>query len=576
MSLLPYFKFFLVLYFLIGMHIILDTPGGVGLYYSYNVIAWLITAILIALGLWQITLNKKIYYSKMLLWLALGCACLMIPVFYNFEFTDHAIPRILALVGGFLFLFSLYQFNLSKREALHLLVLVLLAVVIEASFGLVQFFLLEEGDWGGYIVGSSRPYGVFIQPNVMASFMATGLAIALFLSVKTKISQSKLLFNTLIAFSLFVTSFLLILLQSRTGFVGAFAVLLLIAPYLYQKNKKQLFTNFAIIAIAVLSALISLENSSTPIRGQQVYENVGARDVIFIVSADMIKEKPLLGYGYGGFTRGFIDHFNLYAVNHPDIGDTITRLSHPHNEVLFWVVEGGIIALLAFVFFTIGYICTWRKIVLRKGLALLALVLPILLHSQLEFPFYSSVSHWLVFLIMLWLLDQYALTDNALTENKDHDFIDCPQTFLLRFVAILISSIFIPFLVTTLHTAHILVEHEKNPKKSLARFSDIINPVAWQSRLDAAVYAHILIAGIGEKDVSKLENYLSWALKRIKHKPRENLYTNALLVLKSLQRHEQYQLLLLEAKRTYPQKINWQDSVLQPNKNSSSGNIERK
>ena len=103
------------------MHIILNTPGGVGLYLSYNIIAWLITSILIALGLWQITLNKKIYYSKMLLWLSLGCACLIIPIFYHFEFTDHAIPRVLALIGGLLFLFSLYQFQLSKLEALRLL-----------------------------------------------------------------------------------------------------------------------------------------------------------------------------------------------------------------------------------------------------------------------------------------------------------------------------------------------------------------------------------------------------------------------------------------------------------------------
>ena len=87
--------------------------------------------------------------------------------------------------------------------------------------------------------------------------------------------------------------------------------------------------------MAVISALISIENSSIPVRGQQVYENVGARDVIFAVTADMIKEKPLVGYGYGGFERSFIDHFNQVCyVDHPEVGDTITRLSHPHNEVL--------------------------------------------------------------------------------------------------------------------------------------------------------------------------------------------------------------------------------------------------
>lgn len=540
------------------MHVIFDTPGGVGLYFSYNIFAWLITSILIALGLWQITLNKRIYYSKMLLWLSLGCVFLVIPVFYDFEFTDHAIPRILALIGGLLFLFSLYQFQLSKLDALHLLSLILLAVLIEACFGLMQFFIFEEGDWGGYIVGSSRPHGVFLQPNVMASFMATGLAIALFLSIKKSLFKNRLAFKCLITFSLFVTSFLLILLQSRTGFVGALAVLLLSAPYLYKKNRKQFTINIAIVVIATLSAFISLEHSDIPVRGSQVYENVGARDVIFIVSVDMIKEKPLLGYGYGGFERGFIDHFNHYAIEHPEIGNTLTRLSHPHNEVLFWVVEGGVVALLAFVFFTIGYITTWLRLPFKKGLVLLGLIFPILLHSQLEFPFYSSVSHWLVFLIMLWVLDRYSLA-----EDEESDYIDCPQTFLIRFFALLIPAIFVPFLLTALHTADILVEHEKSPKKSLERFNDIINPIAWQSRLDAAVYAHILIAGIREHDVVKLKSYLYWALKRIKHKPRPILYKNSLLILRALNQVEACKLLLKEAQRTYPQEENWNDSLLE-------------
>ena len=546
------------------MHVILDTPGGVGLYLSYNIIAWLITSILIALGLWQITLNKKIYYSKMLLWLSLGCTFLIIPIFYHFEFTDHAIPRVLALIGGLLFLFSLYQFQLSKFEALRLLVLILLAVVIEASFGLVQFFLFEEGDWGGYIVGSSRPHGVFLQPNVMASFMATGLAIALFLSIQKRLFKNTLAFKCLIYFGLFTTSFLLILLQSRTGFVAAVTVVILLFPLIYQKNKKKLAVNFAIITLAILSSIICLNNSNTPIRDEDSNKrNISVRLTFYTVSIDMIKEKPLLGFGYGGFERSFIDHFNKYAIENPDIGDTITNLSHPHNEVLFWGVEGGLMALLAFALFTIGYICTWVRIPLQTGLVVFALIFPLLLHSQLEFPFYSSVSHWLVFLIMLWLVDRFALSD-----DESNRSIAISKTFLFRFIALLVPLIFIPFMFTALHTAHILVEHEKNPtsKQALESLSDIINPIAWQSRLDAAVYAHILIDGIRNKDIDKLKSYLIWAIKRLKHQPRPSLYRNSLLILKALNQEQGYQLLLQEAKRTYPQEDNWHNSILSQDK----------
>lgn len=553
-----YFKFFLISYFLIGMHIILDTPGGTGLYLSFNIIAWLFVVILIALGLWQITLNKKIVYSKMLVWLSIGCLLLCVPAFYSFEFTDHAIPRILALTGGLLLLFCLYQFPVNQLEKYQLLILILIAVALQSCLGLAQYFLFEEGFWGGYKVGISRPHGVFLQPNVMASFMATGLAIALFISAKSTLITSRFFtpLKGLIYFTLFSTSFLLVVLQSRTGHLSTLLVLALIFPYLYQKSRKQLTINLVIVTLAVITAVVSFKYSDIAKRGSDTYQSIGSRSVIYEVSIDMVNAKPLLGYGYGGFERSFIDHFNQYAIEHPEVGKTIQRLSHPHNELLFWVIEGGIIALLAFMIFTAAYITIWLNISRRKALALFALLLPILLHSQLEFPFYSSVSHFLVFLLILWLTD----TDNP----KNSLSFNCTNTFLIRFIALLIPAIFVPFLATSLHTANILVEHEKNGYQSIEKLNDIINPIAWQNRLDAAVYAHILVSGLTERDSEKLERYVVWGLQRIKYMPRESVYANLLLALNILNKNAEHQQLLIEARQTYPQRENWKNNALSP------------
>ncbi len=557
-SLFSYFKFFLVSYFLVGMHIVLDTPGGTGLYLSFNIIAWLFVVILIALGFWQVTLNKKIIYSKMLVWLSLGYLCLLVPAFYSFEFTDHAIPRLLALIGGLLLLFCLYQFQVTQSDKYQLLILILMAVALESSLGLIQYFFFKEGFWGGYKIGISRPHGVFLQPNVMASFMATGLAIALFISTQFTLITSR--FSTplkgLIYFTLFSTSFLLVVLQSRTGHLGAILVLALIAPYLYQKSRKQLLINIIVIILAIVTAIVSFKNSDIPIRDSKVYQSINARSHIYEVSIDMVKAKPLSGHGYGGFERSFIDHFNQYTLEHPEVGNTMQRLSHPHNEVLFWTIEGGIVALFAFMLFTTAYITTWLNINRRKALALLALLLPILLHSQLEFPFYSSVSHFIIFILILWLTD---------TENSKNSLsFNCTNTFLIRFIALLIPTIFIPFLITSLHTANILVEHEKTGYQSIEKLNDIINPIAWQNRLDAAVYAHILVSGITDRDSVQLERYVAWAQQRIKYLPRESVYANLLLVLQVLNKKADYQQLLIEAKQTYPHRENWQNSALSP------------
>ncbi len=170
----------------------------------------------------------------------LGYLCLLTPVFYSFEFTDHAIPRLLALIGGLLLLFCLYQFPVKESDKYQLLIVILIAVSLESSLGLLQYFFFAEGFWGGYKVGVSRPHGVFLQPNVMASFMATGLAIALFISTRFTLVKSRVAtpLKGLIYFTLFSTSFLLVILQSRTGHLSALLVLALIFPYLYKKKQQ--------------------------------------------------------------------------------------------------------------------------------------------------------------------------------------------------------------------------------------------------------------------------------------------------------------------------------------------------
>lgn len=557
-SVYSYLKFFLICYFLVGMHIILDTPGGTGLYLSFNIIAWIIIVIVIALGFWQITLNKKINYSKMLIWLGIGCFCLYIPAFYSFEFTDHSIPRLLALTGGLLLLFCLYQFPVSQSDKYQLLILILIAVALESSLGLIQYFFFEEGFWGGYKVGISRPHGVFLQPNVMASFMATGMAIALYISTQFTLINTRypLLLKGLIYFILFSTSFLLIVLQSRTGHLSALLVLALITPYAYKKNRKQLITNIAVIVFTIAIAFTSFDGSNVAKRGADNYQSTGSRVVIYEVSLDMIKAKPWLGYGYGGFERSFIDHFNQYAIKNPEIGKTIQRLSHPHNELLFWTIEGGAIAFLAFIIFSCAYINTLFNISKLKALALFSLLLPILLHCQLEFPFYSSVSHFVIFLFLLWLTD----TENANARLS----INCTKTFLMRFIALLIPIIFLPFLVTSLHTANILVEYEKSQYKPIEKLNRIINPIAWRNRLDTAVYTHILVLGLTERNSEKLEQYSRWALQRIKHMPRESIYENLLAVFRVLNKNKEYNQLLIKAKQTYPHKKDWKSNILSP------------
>jgi len=537
------------------MHIVLETPGGTGLYLSFNVFGWLIATLLISLGLWQITLNKKVVFSKLQFYSLLGFLCLCIPMFYGSEFSDHAIPRLLGLAGGLLLLFCLYQFDELTKNPQQILWWILIAVAIQACFALVQYFILETGDWGGYKIGISRPHGSFLQPNVMASFMATGIALALYLGRHTHYKHHNHLKTGLIYFTLFSSSFLIFNLSSRTGYLAIISVMLLLTPYLFAKNRKQFFKLLLIICSALLITQINITDKPSNLTDKKV-TNITARSDIYSVTAKMIVDKPLLGYGYGNFERSYLDFNNHLRIQNPEINKPLLNLAHPHNEVLFWVSEGGIIALLGMIFFCIAYIICWLKIShkLAKRLAILGLITPLLLHSQLEFPFYSSVSHWFVFIIFLWFTD--------IQSKNDKTVILFNKTFLIKFLAILNSVIFLPFLVTTLHTGMIIVDHEKNGYQHLDSFKNIVNPIAWQKQLDVNVYAYVLISALKDKEPKKLDKYIIWGLKEIKHRPRISLYSNTLLALDILGDKKRYQQLLLEAKKTYPRIKDWKTNTL--------------
>ncbi|MGR5542485.1 O-antigen ligase family protein, partial [Vibrio campbellii] len=94
----------------------------------------------------------------------------------------------------------------------------------------------------------------------------------------------------------------------------------------------------------------------------------------------------------------------LYTARQHQINDNyppgLPAMDHPHNETLYWGVEGGIIPLVGLL---LTAILTFTRVAqAKKGtrLALLALFVPILLHSQLEYPFYHSAIHWVTLIIL--------------------------------------------------------------------------------------------------------------------------------------------------------------------------------
>ncbi|MDX7755641.1 Wzy polymerase domain-containing protein [Aeromonas caviae] len=535
------------LYWLLGMHFFMHNPGGAGLYLPFNAWGWIFASLVIALGLWQVTLRQRLVISSLQLGLWLGALLLLLPMAYpGFELQDFAIPRLLGLFAGLLFLFVLYQWQLASRARDRLLYLLLGAVAIEALLGLVQYYLLTPGNWIGYDIRVNRPYGIFQQPNVMASFMATGLALAIWLELRREGNPwlKGLRYGVIVS-----TSLLLVVLQSRVGQLGGLLALILLVPQLYRQ--RQLGRMLGLVALGVALGLASQYGMAGAKRGLEMYQSGGMRSVYWPYAARLIAEAPWTGWGYGSFESVFLQHYMADKALNPAMVQIEYNLDHPHNEFLYWAVEGGMAPMLGMVL--MGGALLWRlgRAGIVRGGALLALVTPILLHTQTEYPFYHAIALWWALLLLIHVVDA-EVEEEGLAGHANWREHVCRPWLLLRFAAIAIPLIVVPFMLTALHTAWVVTKYERGGYKQPALLLDIVNPMAWLTRVEFDVNAVRLMVGLQSNNKGELEAYLDWGQGFVRHTPRANIYANMVIALNALGRREEADRLRAEALVLYP------------------------
>ena len=536
-----------VLYWLLGMHFFMHNPGGAGLYLPFNAWGWIFASLVMALGLWQVTLSQRLVVSPLLTVLWLGALLLLLPMAYpGFELKDYAIPRLLGLFAGLLFLACLYQWRLDRQMRDRLLYLLLGAVAIEALLGLVQYYLLVPGNWIGYDTRTNRPYGIFQQPNVMASFMATGLALAIWLQMRGHANHwlKGLRHGVILA-----TALLLVVLQSRVGQLGGALALILLLPQLHRE--RQLGRVLGLVGLGIAFGLASQYWMAGARRGLEIYQSGGMRSIYWPYAAKLIAEAPWTGWGYGSFESVFLQHYMADKALNPAMVQIEYNLDHPHNEFLYWAVEGGLAPMLGMAL--MGGALLWRlgRAGCVKGAALLALVIPILLHTQTEYPFYHAIALWWALLLLIHVLDAEVEEGGTAGHANWREHVYRPW-LLLRFLAIGIPLIVVPFMLTALHTAWVVTKYERGGYKQPALLLDIVNPMAWLTRVEFDVNAVRLMVGLQANNKAELEAYLDWGQAFVRHTPRANIYANMVIALNALGRTEEADRLRTQALMLYP------------------------
>ncbi|HIF9096586.1 TPA: Wzy polymerase domain-containing protein [Photobacterium damselae] len=513
-------KIFIIVYgslFVLFMHYFQPNPGGQGIHIPFNATSWIAIGLIVFVGLYKISKFKTVRYSKFTIIFFISCILLTIPVFYSNARPSDAIYRIIGLWSGWLLFLVFQQFRFNKKECFLILWFIFIGTFIEALYAWFQFKYFSFDNFFGYDTLVNRPYGIFQQPNVMASFLATGLAISGYLlSLMTKKFEIKYVY-VILSPILFIP--IITVLNSRTGWICSIISILLILPFCFFYTKYRVYFSVwagSLILGIVLSAS-SVTNESW--NGGDNKLNFNSLRAIHIPQAfSMLLEKPLMGYGYGNFEKAYIEQTAEWHSTNSEEHPGIPELTHPHNEILYWGVEGGFLPLIAIFLVALSIIKNLSKFNLIKSLALISILFPIVFHTMLEYPFYHSIIHWVILIVLIFFIDFIS------SSNSYYSTVSFNKSIVIRIFNCLYFVFILIYMITSLYSGLQLNKFESSRPYDIKYLERVNNKISWQMRYEWDMEINKLRIGIQSNNHDLILNYIKWAKRKIIQHPKPNIY----------------------------------------------------
>jgi O-antigen ligase len=221
-------------------------------------------------------------------------------------------------------------------------------VAFTSAAAIVSLVVLQIG-W----VYKELPPGIVLRNTVtqaMAFAIGAFFAGALLATRPAAAKRERIL---LVLALLLLLGQLVFLQVGRSGQV-MFGILVIVAAAMLLRGPRRAFAIAAVPALAVVAFTISpVMQSRFSTAWQELgnaaaakeYTSMGIRVVMWQNSVELIRERPLLGYGLGGLEPAYAAHIKDRASGWKAIvtGD-------PHNQYLAAWIDAGIVGLIAFVF----------------------------------------------------------------------------------------------------------------------------------------------------------------------------------------------------------------------------------
>ena len=536
-----------------GMHLlfIIHLPishiGGSGLYLPFNILTWVFISLIISIGSYQIFESKRFYFSKFSMQSWVGFALILLPLVYsNNDHSNFASPRLLGLGFGILLLLAFQQFRFYKNEVFIFLYMILGCVFVQALF---MFTINFIPNWGLFWLKSFSHFGPMAQKNIFATFLTTGMIISLVLFLIDKSIYQETWKKTIIYLTPLIGMTQLISLQSRTGYLSLLLGMGMIILIDIQSLKRIKYW-FLLALIGIIIGSIDQKDQSLHRSKNAIEYSKNSRMTTYLLTLELIKQNPIFGVGYGGF----LGSFRKYYAERKHADPTIqilgnNNMDHPHNELLFWTAEGGILPLIGILIIAGSFLNIVWKTKLKRGWLYFTMLLPILVHTQLELPFYISTIHWFIFIFLIFMIDE--------RYGYKHE-LDISNLSLFKGISLIFPLLVCIYMFTTLQSTRLLTKYERSGYKDPHLLSSIINSHALQKKYETLIMKLNLEIAKKTQNKSKLENYIQWAENYVQHSPYLFIYYDLATAYESLGNKEKAWDVYRYAKHLYPG-AKWRD-----------------
>ncbi|WP_373226773.1 Wzy polymerase domain-containing protein [Enterobacter cloacae complex sp. ESBL7] len=399
----------LAIHMLFLMHVNLAHSPGTGMSLPQNILLWGLVGLMVLLASCRPLRVFGWRNESFMLTLLTGLVLLSLPWLYSpVTWRYLADMRMAGLAGGVLLMFACRSLFLTQAARNHALILLMLGCVVEAVLCLVQLIFPDVSLAGvAGVTKENRVGGIFFQPNVMASFLVTGLALACHLTVT---GRSRLALAGLLPATLLMAA-CLPLTQSITGWVclAVLVVAMVLSALKFSRRYALMWLLTAVIGVGLGMGLYHhLHGAMVDHSGSRF-----SRKAILMNTLWLIGQRPLAGWGYGHFEMAYI----TASQSTGNRGLESTVLVHPHNELLYWISEGGVVAGLGVLLILVaGGLLLWRAwrqaadaggygAPGSEAYGLMCCAFPVLIHTQLEYPIYLSSLHYAIVLMLLAFAD---------------------------------------------------------------------------------------------------------------------------------------------------------------------------